>query len=131
VQKHAKTHFQLLQASVTSGELEMFPDILNIPNRNMAQQHFTLPQDHQVGRGTFLRKAGTLVDKVGPLWMYCVWIGHLYFKEETRKAPAVFIEGRQYWFQGETAQCQESKRWQLIPSLKSFHHVQYTRLIFF
>jgi hypothetical protein len=65
VQKHAKTHFQLLQASVTSGELEMFPDILNIPNRNMAQQHFTLPQDHQVGSGTFLRKAGTLVDIVG------------------------------------------------------------------
>jgi hypothetical protein len=55
----------------------------------------------------------------------------LSFKEETRKAPAVFIEGRQYWFQGETAQCQESKRWQLIPSQRSFHHVQYTRLIFF
>jgi hypothetical protein len=114
---HAKAHFKFIQASVTSGELEMFPDILNIPNRNMAQQHFTLPQDHQVGSGTFRRKAGTLVDIVGtPVDVLCMDGTLLSFKEETRKAHAVFIEGRQYWFQGETVQCQESKRWQLIPS---------------
>jgi hypothetical protein len=27
---------------------DIFPDILNIPNRNMAEQHFSMPQDHQV-----------------------------------------------------------------------------------
>jgi hypothetical protein len=38
----------VLQASMSTGDRDIFPDILNIPNRNMAEQHFSMPQDHQV-----------------------------------------------------------------------------------
>jgi hypothetical protein len=38
----------VLQASMSTGDRDIFPDILNIPNRNMAEQQFSMPQDHQV-----------------------------------------------------------------------------------
>lgn len=40
-------HTMLSQASVTTGDADMFPDILNIPNRSIAEQHFSMPKDHQ------------------------------------------------------------------------------------